>query len=277
MFSRRLLAIFCLILFALTNLVLLSASAKHPHSNGIIGRMVMAAVAPFQEGVTRSVGFCEYIWDHYLYVVSARHECDEVKRTLAGLRLEKSRYVESEQTCQRLHKLLEIKDSLSHNLLAAQVVGVDPSGWFHSIIINVGTRDGAVKGMPVVAPEGIVGQIVKVSFGYSKVMLMIDRSSAIDALVQRTRVRGIIEGKTDEYCRFKYVLRKVEIDSGDVVVSSGFDGIFPKGLRIGFVKDVSKSRAGIFQNVNVEPFVDFTRLEEVLVITNASVTEGHDF
>jgi len=80
-----------------------------------------------------------------------------------------------------------------------------------------------------------------------------------------------------KYCRFKYVLRKVEIDRGDVVVSSGFDGIFPKGLRIGSVTDVSKSRAGIFQNVKVEPFVDFTRLEEVLVITDSSASRGRGF
>jgi rod shape-determining protein MreC len=120
--------------------------------------------------------------------------------------------------------------------------------------------------MPVVSPEGVVGQVVTASYDYSKVMLIIDRSSAIDSLVQRNRTRGVVEGETDTTCRFKYVLRKAEVNVGDTVVSSGLDGLFPKGLRIGEVKEISKDQPGIFQDVRIEPFVDFTRLEEVLVI-----------
>ena len=123
--------------------------------------------------------------------------------------------------------------------------------------------------MPVVSPDGIVGQIVTASYEYAKVMLMTDRSSAIDALVQRNRARGIVEGETDETCLFKYVVRKAELEIGDVVVSSGLDGIFPKGLRIGAVSNISKVESSIFQEVKVTPFVDFGRLEEVLVIVEA--------
>jgi rod shape-determining protein MreC len=268
MFSKRLLTIFCLILFALINIILLSVSAKRGHSNSFADRIVLAAIAPFQGGVTASINFCEEIWEHYFWLVSTREEYDRLKTRLDEMEQERSRYIETEHTCQRLRKLLGMKNELGHTSLAAQVIGVDPSGWFHSILIDAGSRDGVFKGMPVVVPEGVVGQVVKVSFAHSKVMLMIDRSSAIDALVQRTRARGIVEGKTGEYCSFKYALRKDPIHEGDVVVSSGLDGVFPKGLRIGAVRTVAKSPAGIFQSVEIEPFVDFAKLEEVLVITD---------
>jgi len=267
MFSKRLLTIFCLILFALINIILLSVSAKRGHTNSLADKIILAAIAPFQGGVTASVDFCEHVWDHYFWLLSTRQEYDRLRQRLERVEAERSHYVETLHTCQRLRRLLGMKEDLTYSSLAAQVVGVDPSGWFHSILIDVGTREGVSKGMPVVVPRGIVGRVVKSSFAHSKVMLMIDRSSAIDALVQRTRARGIVEGKTAEYCLLKYALRKDAIQVGDVVISSGLDGVFPKGLRIGAVKKVAKSPAGIFQSVDIEPFVDFAKLEEVLVIT----------
>lgn len=266
MFSRRLLIIVCLILFFLVNIIFLSVGARHHHSNSFVNRIIMAAISPFQEGVTQSVRFCEDVWSHYFFLASAQRENDTLRRQLAEATMQKSRYLESQRACERLQRLLETKKSLPEHLLFAQVVGRDPSGWFKAIVINRGTNDGVAKAMPVVAPEGIVGQVVTASYNYSKVMLLIDRSSAIDSLVQRNRARGIVEGETDELCQFKYVLRKADVQVGDIIVSSGLDGLFPKGLRIGFVKELSKDRPGIFQDVLIKPFVDFTRLEEVLVI-----------
>lgn len=266
MFSKRLLSILCLILLVLINIIFLSVSAKHRHGSTVVDRVVMAGIAPFQEGVMHAIRFCEHVWSHYFYLVGVRQENDQLTRMLAQANLEKSQYIESEHSCQRLRKLLQVKTAFPQHLLAAQVVGVDPSGWFKTIIIDRGTHDGVGKGMAVMAPEGIVGQVVAPSYRHSKVMLIIDRSSAVDALVQRTRARGIVEGEADEYCQFKYVLRKADISVGDTVVSSGLDGLFPKGLRVGSVKEVSKGEPGIFQVVRVVPFVDFASLEEVLVI-----------
>jgi rod shape-determining protein MreC len=270
MFSRRLLTIFCLILLFLINIIFLSVGAKHRHGNTFFDRMVMAAIAPFQDGVFQTIRFCENVWSHYFYLVSVKQENDTLQGLLAQANLEKGKYIELQRTCERIQKLLATKAALPHNLISAEVVGRDPSGWFKAIMINRGTDDGVAKGMPVISPEGIVGQVVTASYHYSKVMLMVDRSSAIDALVQDNRTRGIVAGETDETCRFKYVLRKAEVNVGDTVVSSGLDGLFPKGLRIGAVKEISKDEPGIFQDVQVEPFVDFTRLEEVLIILESS-------
>jgi rod shape-determining protein MreC len=276
MFSRRLLTIFCLILLFFINIIFLSIGTKHRHRDTFFDRIVMAAIGPFQEGMVQTIRFCEHVWTHYFYLVSVKQENDVLRGKLAEANLENSRYVEAQYTCERLQKLLSTQDALPHKLISAEVVGQDPSDWFKAIIINRGSDDGIEKGMPVIAPEGIVGQVVTASYDYSKVMLMVDRSSAIDALVQRNRTRGIVAGETDEACHFKYVVRKAEVRVGDTVVSSGLDGVFPKGLRIGAIKAISKDEPGIFQDVRVEPFVDFKRLEEVLVVLqSATVTSGH--
>jgi rod shape-determining protein MreC len=146
------------------------------------------------------------------------------------------------------------------------VVGKDPSPWFRSIIIDKGKNDGVVRGLPVVVPDGIAGQVVDASGGFAKVMLIIDPTSAVDAIVQRTRSRGIVQGEFPGQCLLKYVLRKHNIQVGDTVISSGLDGVFPKGQRIGRVTEVLRGSAGVFQDVVVTPFVDFERLELVLVV-----------
>ena len=266
MFSKRLARILCVILFALINIALLSISAKRPHRYTIVDRVVMAGILPFQECVTRTVHFCGSMWHHYFHLVAVREECDRLKGMLAEAQMEKSRYQESEFACQRLRKLLEVKSEVPHRMLPARVVGLDPSGWFKTVFINRGTADGVSNGMAVIASGGIVGRVIGASGRYAKVLLMIDRSSAIDALVQRTRSRGIVEGETSESCRLKYIVRKADIKIEDTVISSGLDGLFPKGLRVGAISEISRPSSGLFQEVRVRPFVDFTRLEEVLVI-----------
>ncbi len=149
---------------------------------------------------------------------------------------------------------------------AAQVVARDPSGWFKSVIIDKGASDGVKRSMPVVVSEGIVGQVIEVSLYYSKVLLIIDQNSAVDVLCQRTRARGVLKGGAHNRCQLKYVLRKADIRVGDIVISSGLDGVYPKGLCLGRVSGLSKQNAGVFQNVQVDPFVDFDKLEEVLVL-----------
>lgn len=222
---------------------------------------------PFQESVISTMRFCRHIWSHYFYLVAVRQECDQLQEILAEAEMEKNRSLESELACQRLRNLLEMKSEVSHRMLHSQVVGLDPSsGWFKTVIINRGSMDGVSKGMVVTAPEGIVGHVIGASYRYAKVLLAIDRSSAIDALVQRTRFRGIVEGETSETCRFKYIVKKADIRIGDTVISSGLDGLFPKGLRVGVISEISKPLSGLFQEVRIRPFVDFARLEEVMVI-----------
>lgn len=266
MFSKRLATILCVILFVLINIVLLSVSTKDSHRQTFVERLVMAGILPLQEGVTRTMRFCRDVWGEYFDLVGAREECQRLREKLARAEMERGRRLESDLAYQRLRKLLKMKSELPYHVLSAQVVGLDPSGWFKTVIINRGTGDGVSKGMAVTATEGIVGHIIEAYNRYSKVLLVIDRNSAIDALVQRTRSRGVVEGDADDGCRMKYVVRKADIKTGDTVISSGLDGLFPKGVPIGEILEISVPTSGLFQEVRVRPFVDFTRLEELLVI-----------
>jgi rod shape-determining protein MreC len=130
--------------------------------------------------------------------------------------------------------------------------------------------------MPVVVPEGVVGQIVDVSGRYAKVLLIVDQNSAVDALVQRTRARGLLKGEFADQCRLEYVLRKEDVQVGDVVVSSGLDGVFPKGLRIGEIKEVSGETTEMFYTIAIVPFVDFEKLEELLVLPASEIIPQGD-
>jgi rod shape-determining protein MreC len=160
--------------------------------------------------------------------------------------------------------------------VAAKVIGRSPSPWVKTIMIDKGTDNGLTRGLPVMVSEGIVGQVIAVSDRYSRVLLVTDRNSAVDALVQSSRARGIVKGNNTDECSFCYALRKDEIQAGEMIVSSGLDGVFSKGLRIGQVVDVKKESSELFQTILLKTCVDFDRLEEVLVSIRPETAAGRD-
>ncbi len=267
MFSKKLVVIVAVIVLIIVNIIILFISAGRYPSHRF-GRIALFLVAPVQDAVTDSVQFAGRIWLNYFWLVSAAKENAELKRSLNMGQIADNQCQEIEQSNIRLRNLLNFQNKVPEQLTSAEVIGKDPSPWFKAIIIDKGKVDGMEKGMPVVVPEGIAGQITDVSSHYSKVMLLIDRNSSIDALVQRTRARGIIKGSSTERCFFKYVLRKEDVKVGDKIVASGLDGVYPKGLKIGEVTSVIRRNAGIFQDVMVMPYINYEKIEEVLVITN---------
>jgi rod shape-determining protein MreC len=266
MFSKKLVRVLFVILLALINIILLSVSANYPHRFTVLDRVVLAGIVPFQTSVTRVTRHSRKTWNHYFYLIGVREECDRLRTLLARSETEKSRSLESELSCQRLQALLDMSARTPYAVLPAEVAGVDPTGWFKTIVINRGTRDGIARGMAVAAAGGLVGHVIKVSDASAMVLLIIDPTSAVDALVQRSRYRGIVEGESNDRCRLKYVVRKADVQMGDAVVATGLDGIFPKGLPIGTISGVMNPQTGLFQEAKLLPFVDFSRLEEVLVI-----------
>lgn len=249
------------------NIILLSVSNRYYQAYGP-GRIAISLMAPFQEAVSRSIRFVKDIWVHYFFLVETAKENDKYREALSYAVEKDNLHKELKLSNIRLRNLLEFRRSIANKVIAAEVIGKDSSPWFNTIMIDKGKDDGVKKGAAVVIPEGIVGQVAEVSTNYSKVLLIIDHNSAVDALVQRTRARGIIKGSSSDRCLFKYVLRKKSVMVGDTVVSSGLDGVFLKGLPVGRVSDVIRPDSGIFQEVSVTPYVDFERLEEVLVILN---------
>jgi len=247
------------------NIIVLSVSSKRYATFGL-ERIAISFISPFQELVTRTMRFARDIWYHYFYLVSVTRQNQMLGAQLNQALEINNQWRETELANVRLRNLLDFEKTIAEMAVAAEVIGKDPSAWFKTVIIDKGKADGLTTGLPVVMPQGIAGQVVEVSNHYSKVMLIIDRNGAVDALVQRTRARGVIKGESTDRCRLEFVLRKNDVRVGDVVVSSGLDGVYPKGLRIGIVADVIDHDADIFHEIIVTPFVDFEKLEEVLVV-----------
>lgn len=254
-----------LIIVVGANLILLIVSANYHDSSETSGGFPIPLVAPLQGVVTHSVRATRDVWKHYFSLVSVARENDQLKRELNRLKEEHVRYSETLLANHRLRELLLFRNSVPGQLIPAEVIGRDPSPWFETIMIDKGTADRVSKGLPVMVPEGVVGQVVKVTAHNAQVLMIIDKNSSMDAIVQRTRSRGIVRGDVDGTCSFDFVLRKEGVEVGDRVVTSGLDNVYPKGLAIGKISAVVKPNSGIFQNIAITPYVDFEKLEEVFV------------
>jgi len=265
MFSKKTVVIIGVFFLIIANILILSVISQRFPTSGP-GGFTISVLAPFQEAIADSSRFIKGIWRHYFNLILVSEENDQLKKKLARAQEMKNEWVEARMANDRMRRLMDIGRGFSQELVYAEVIGRDPTAWFKTVIINKGYKDNVAVGMPVLVPEGIVGQIVDVSGGYAKVLLIVDQNSAVDALVQRTRARGLLKGEFADQCRLEYVLRKEDIQVGDAIVSSGLDNVFPKGLPIGEIKDVAGETTEMFYTITVAPYVDFEKLEELLVL-----------
>jgi len=252
------------IIFTLT-LILIVTTVGHQDFNSL-HKIMMEPISAMQNGVTRIVDSGGSVWSDYVALIGVREENKRLRAELQRSEAVINEFREAAATNVRLAKLLEMKESLPPPTLTAQVIGKDPSQWFKTIIINRGSSDGVRKGMPVVTAEGVVGQVKNTSLDYSKVLLANDPNSAIDVLIQESRVQGIIKGNGKGGFSLQYVLKNYEINKGDRIITSGVGGVFPKGLSAGTVTSAVKGKRGMFQHIEVEPDVDFSKLEYLIVI-----------
>ncbi len=229
-------------------------------------KIVVETVAPFQKAVSRTINITEGIWLKYFGLVNVEEENKRLREDVSRLTMENSRFRELLATHQRLQQLLQFRDTTEQDVLAAQVIGHDPTSYFRSVIIDKGEKSGIKLNMPVVNASGVVGQVVALSYDYAKILLIIDQNSAVDCISQRTRDNGVIKGLSSKVCVMEYVLKTSDVSVGDTIVTSGQDRVFPKGIPAGEVIEVEDTPGELFKEVKVRPFVDFSKLEEVLVI-----------
>ena len=265
MFSRKLIIFVGLALFIAINFIAMTMSNKDTLPTSGIERLFISITSPFQMAVTKTIHFTRNIWDTYFMSIVAVKENIELKKQLGETVEIRNRYEELELENIRLKKFVNFTSAKPNTYVAAQIIARDPSPWFKTIMIDKGTKDGLVKGSPVLVPEGIVGQIIKVAKNYSRVLLITDRNSAVDSLVQNSRVRGMVKGNNEDNCSFVYTLRKEEVKEGEMIISSGLDQVFPKGMKIGKIIKVTKIHSQLFQDITLETSVDFNKIEEVLV------------
>jgi len=229
-------------------------------------QLVIEITAPFQRLIKATINITEGIWLKYFGLVDVCDENSRLKREIENLRTENYRYQEILATHERLQKLLQFKKTINWPVLAAQVIGRDPTGWFKSVIIDKGKNSGLKVNMPVVNARGVVGRLVSVSPNYAKVLLIIDQNSAVDCIIQRSRDEGIVKGLSLKICRLDYVVKTSDVVVGDKVVTSGLGRVYPKGLPVGEVMEVVNISGELFKDIKVRPMVDFSKLEELLVI-----------
>ena len=206
------------------------------------------------------------IWDGYVALRGIREENRQLRKDLEFVQGQNNQLREAAVATQRLEAILDFKQKSIPDMVAAQVIGRDATNWYRGIILNKGEQDGVHAEMGVVTPAGVVGRVVKATSSSSVVLLMTDPNNAIAALVQGTRDEGIVEGTRNGRARMKYIPLLSTVHPGDRVITSGLTGSFPRGLAIGVMTHIEKEEGDLFRSAELEPEVDMTKLDEVLVI-----------
>ncbi len=273
--SNRIRTVWIWIVFIFFGLLLLSSNLGGKGSWNPAEKIVIEITAPIQKLIRGTINTTKGLWLTYFALIDAHKENALLKREIDALRMENDQYRELLTTHARLQKLLQFKKTIDRPVLAAQVIGRDPTGWFESVIIDKGKSSGLKVNMPVVNARGVVGRLVSVSPNYAKVLLIIDQNSGVDSVIQRSRDKGIVKGLSSKICKLDYVVRTSDVAEGDLVVTSGLGRVFPKGLPVGKVVEVVNEPGDFFKHIKVRPMVDFSKLEELLVILKEDPLFSH--
>ncbi|MDP2276314.1 MAG: rod shape-determining protein MreC [Archangium sp.] len=261
---RELLTVGTLLLAPLVSYLWTGHRGREPN---IVDRAVLFVSAPVQSVLTSAIDGVSSMGSGYLALRGAHEEALECRTGLAMAHAELNSLREAEAENARLKALLSYVEDTVDQEIVARVIGLNASAQFQSIRINRGEDDGVRFGMPVVTAEGAVGQIVRSVGGSSDVMLLTDPSSHIGGVIQRTRVRVTVSGSGGgRPLLLDVVRREDDARDGDVVVTAGSDGIFPRGVPLGIVRSPTRPSVGMFLKGTLEPSVELDRVEEVLVI-----------
>ncbi len=271
-FRRYRVSIFAVI-FLTTALLTISSRINNVERFAFIDWALLEITSPFQKAITYSTDAVGNLIDSYVFLVNLKRENVALRRMVAELRKENDLLREKAIASERLRNLLQFSKKIPRSMLPAQIIGIDPSSWFRTILIDKGTKHGVNRGMAVVSPEGIVGHVLQTSPHYSKALLITDFNSSVDAVIQRSRAKGLVAGNGDDRCRLKYAERTQDIQPGDRVITSGLGGRYPKGLMIGKISKIEKKSYGLFQYAEIMLSVNFSKLEEVFIITETHPVE----
>lgn len=260
----------------LTAFLLAGYSAKNPDVVRYGAMAVEQALRPaqaLQRGIFGGIGG---FWSAYLNLVGVKAENESLKARLAALEASNSRLLEVESENKRLKGLLDVVEERKYSTIAASVIAYDPSNWVQRVTIDRGSGDGVAEGMAVVQGDGVVGQVITAAYNSAQVLLITDHVSGVDAMEQNSRARGVVVGAGGGECEMRFVSREEELKVGDRVITTGVDGIYPKGLLVGIISETKKAGSGPVQYVGIKTAVDFTRLETLLVVVKAPKTKDED-
>lgn len=247
------------------HLVLISTQVTTRRGVPLIEEAVFGAFAELQRAATAGVTAVQDAWQNYLALQQARRENERLSQELARLQVRLQQERATAEQARALEGLLELRTHVDLTTTGARIIGAGASPDFRTVTIDKGSADGLRVDMAVIAPAGVVGRVVLPTPRASKVQLIIDRSAAAGALVERTRTQGLVIGTGTDVLRLEYIPDSADLKVGDRVVTSGIDGIYPKGFAIGRIKSIEHGR-GDGSGIVVEPAVSFATLEAVLVV-----------
>lgn len=255
-----------LFLFVLVPIIAIDTSTRAPRDYRFYDRWVVSFTGPIQSSLQWLLDRSVSGFQNYVYLWNTRKENLLLVETNRKLLNEIGQLREMRQENARLRTLLDFREKLQLKAIVARVIAKDASTEFRALRLNRGESAGVTRDMAVVTAEGVVGRVLRTTADTADVVTIVDTLSAIDAIDERSRARGIVEGMTEDLCQLRFALRTDDIAPGDVLISSGLGGIFPKGVPVGTVAKVTRKPYGITQDVEVRPAVDLSKLEEVLVI-----------
>jgi rod shape-determining protein MreC len=248
----------------------LAVQVKRPtenESSRLIRIWTVSAVAPFEKAIVWLQGGTSSLWHDYFYLRGVRQENRKLKEEIERLRMEQVRLNEDAEQARRLQALLGFKEQFVAKTVAAQVIGSSGSEQSRSILIDKGARDGIQQDMPVITADGVVGKVLRVfNNSTSQVLLINDQSSGVGAILEKSRLQGVLRGTPAGEVLLEKVMSDEQVQPGERVLTSGGDQIFPKGLPVGTVSQVSKG-SDFFLSIRIKPATNLSKLEEVLVIT----------
>lgn len=249
----------------LLHVVLISAQVNTASGLPVLQVVTFGSFSEVQRATMSAIDGVRGMWSGYVALRAVEEENAALKQELQNLQVRFQQERAEAQRTDNLRQLLELRDRANLETVAAEVIAGPANPEFHTVTVDKGTTEGLAKDMAVISPAGVVGRVVLPSGRAAQVQLLIDRNAAAGALIERTRVQGIVMGGGEGPLRLQYVPGTADVKIGDLVVTSGIDGIYPKGFVIGTVEHADRG-AGAYHDITVRPAVDFARLEEVLIV-----------
>jgi rod shape-determining protein MreC len=247
-------------------LVLLTLQSRGQSSSGAADALAVVT-APIQTVLAKISQGAVGVWSTYTDWRDVRAENRRLREEVQRLKIEALRVDETLDENGRLRKLLTLQQQLPLHTLAGEVIAREWGGWVRSLTVNRGRADRVARLTAVIAPTGLVGRIVDVRPGTAIVQVLTDPASTVSAHVLRTRTPGIVEGDPRGTVRFKFMARDgAGIQIGDLVLTSGLGGLFPRGVPIGQVRAIDDRGSALFHYATLAPTVDFARVDEVLLL-----------
>lgn len=256
----------------LGQVLIVSAQVNSRNGVPVLETVTFGAFAQVQRAASSVLGGVRRVWTGYAGLRAVQAQNESLQRQLASVQVELQVQRALADRTRGLERLLEMRDHSNLSTAAAEIIagGADPE--FRTVTIDKGSRDGLHADMAVIAPAGIVGRVVVATGRAAKVQLLLDRNAAAGALIERSRAQGVVVGHGEDRLDLAYVSEASDVTTGDVVVTSGIDGIYPKGFVIGRVEAVEKNGPA-YTRIVVAPAVDFRSLEEVLVVLSPAAAD----